>query len=164
MLTMTTVLAEMFRHNLWANLRLLDTCATLDESILHATVEGTYGEIGATLSHLVDCETTYLYRLETGDPYPDDPPAFSGIAPLIGQTRKNGDGLIRIASNHEPGRMVSVAWHDGDTYELPAHVYLAQTITHSAEHRSQIATILTQQGIEPPDVSVWAWCEETKIS
>jgi uncharacterized damage-inducible protein DinB len=36
---------------------------------------------------------------------------------------------------------------------------LTQAINHSTEHRAQIATILTQQGIEPPDMSGWAYME-----
>jgi uncharacterized damage-inducible protein DinB len=160
---MTTALVEMFRHNLWANLRLLDACATLDNSILHASVDGTYGEIGATLHHFVRSEAGYLYRLETGQPKPRENQEFPGVAILRERARQSGEGFIAIAEQHDPSVRYAIEWQDGNTYELPSAVYLAQAITHAAEHRSQIATILTQQGIEPPDVSVWAWCEETMI-
>jgi uncharacterized damage-inducible protein DinB len=32
-----------------------------------------------------------------------------------------------------------------------------QAIHHATDHRSQIATILSQIGLEPPDLSVWAY-------
>ena len=50
--------------------------------------------------------------------------------------------------------------HQGRTYPLPASTLYAQAINHATEHRSHIATILTQQGIEPPDFSGWAWNDE----
>ncbi|NTU79168.1 MAG: hypothetical protein HGA45_07160 [Chloroflexales bacterium] len=30
-------------------------------------------------------------------------------------------------------------------------------VTHATEHRAQIATIITQLGMEPPDLSVWLY-------
>jgi len=32
-----------------------------------------------------------------------------------------------------------------------------QAINHAIDHRSQIATLLSQQGIEPPDLDGWAY-------
>ena len=40
---------------------------------------------------------------------------------------------------------------------LPVTTVYVQAIIHATEHRSQIATILTQQGVEPPDFSGCAW-------
>jgi uncharacterized damage-inducible protein DinB len=34
---------------------------------------------------------------------------------------------------------------------------LLQAVNHSTEHRSQIATILTQLGIEPPSMDGWTF-------
>jgi len=45
----------------------------------------------------------------------------------------------------------------GEPYVLPALVPLSQAIHHANDHRSQIATLLTHQGIEPPDLDVWAY-------
>ena len=44
---------------------------------------------------------------------------------------------------------------------LPATVLLmVQAITHSTEHRTQISAIITQLGVEPPDMSGWKYMEE----
>jgi uncharacterized damage-inducible protein DinB len=39
----TDTLTTLFRHNLWANLRLLEQCAGLTDDQLKATAAGTYG-------------------------------------------------------------------------------------------------------------------------
>ena len=37
---------------------------------------------------------------------------------------------------------------------------MVQAITHSTEHRTQISAIITQLGMEPPDMSGWKYMEE----
>jgi len=47
----------------------------------------------------------------------------------------------------------------GEPYELPVIIVLMQAIHHATDHRSQIATVLSQLGMQPPDLSVWAYDE-----
>ena len=57
---MTTGLADCFRYNLWANLRLLDACACLSDSQLDApAAPGTFGSVRETLMHLFTAEEGY---------------------------------------------------------------------------------------------------------
>ncbi|HKB48257.1 MAG TPA: DinB family protein [Ktedonobacterales bacterium] len=51
---------ELFKFNLWANLRLLEACADLEIVELNAALPGTFGSIGETLVHLVAAEERYL--------------------------------------------------------------------------------------------------------
>jgi uncharacterized damage-inducible protein DinB len=37
---------------------------------------------------------------------------------------------------------------------------MLQAINHATEHRTHIATILTQQGVEPPVLDGWHYNEE----
>lgn len=162
---MDAALVMLFKHNLWANLRLLDACAGLDEEILNAGAPGTFGKVGDTLDHIVGSESGYFYRLNTGQPKPSGVPneVFPGIEELRERARRSGEGLIEVAGRFQPGEVFRVNWKDGNVYDIPAEVYLAQVITHATEHRSQVMTILTQLGIEPPDLSVWAYCEDAII-
>jgi uncharacterized damage-inducible protein DinB len=38
---------------------------------------------------------------------------------------------------------------------------MAQVINHATEHRAHIATIITQLGMEPPNMDLWTYMEET---
>jgi hypothetical protein len=40
---------------------------------------------------------------------------------------------------------------------VPKTIILTQVINHATEHREQVKTILTQSGIEPPDLQSWAY-------
>jgi uncharacterized damage-inducible protein DinB len=97
---MDTTLVELFRHNQWANLRLLAACSDLSEEQLDASAAGTYGHIADTLVHILAAEEPYSIR---------------AVVPLV------------------------------------------QAIHHATEHRTQVLTILSQLGIEPPDLSGWAF-------
>jgi uncharacterized damage-inducible protein DinB len=46
---------------------------------------------------------------------------------------------------------------DGSESHAPLGIRLAQVIHHGTDHRSQICTILTSLGIEPPEIDVWAF-------
>jgi uncharacterized damage-inducible protein DinB len=150
-------LVDLFRHHLWANMRLLDSCERLSDSQLDATAHGTFGSIRATLSHLAGAEESYLARLtgeRLADALSEDAPATS--AEIRAHLRRSGEGLIEIA--HRAGTLgsIRVAW-GGKVWQVPPGVILAQAINHATEHRTQINTIITQQQIEPPDLDGWAY-------
>ena len=57
---MASILAEMFVHHRWANLRTAEACAALTEEQLEATVPGTAGTIRDTLMHIAGAEQRYI--------------------------------------------------------------------------------------------------------
>jgi uncharacterized damage-inducible protein DinB len=152
-------LVDFYKHNLWANLGLLDACAQLTNEQLTASAPGTYGQIGDTLVHLLRAEDSYLARLT--DRQPDDVlrvGALPGIETLRDHARRSGEGLIAVADAVDPAQVVRGTYR-GEPFELPVMVLLMQAIHHATDHRSQIGTVLSQIGIEPPDLSVWAYDE-----
>jgi uncharacterized damage-inducible protein DinB len=46
-------------------------------------------------------------------------------------------------------------------FEYKLASLIVQAVGHSTEHRTQIAAIITQLGMEPPDMSGWNYMEET---
>jgi uncharacterized damage-inducible protein DinB len=153
-------LVALFRHNLWANLRLLDACVVLDEQQLAATTVGTFGPLYNTLRHIVSAEQSYLRRLTGQQPEPplrpEDNPDVAALRAYAGHF---GQGLISVAASTAPADIVPVEW-DEEQWPVPASLILTQAINHATEHRAQVMTILTQQGIEPPDLSGWAYIAE----
>jgi uncharacterized damage-inducible protein DinB len=159
---MTMGWEDFYKHNLWANLRLLDTCADLTDAQLDASAPGTYGRIRDTLLHLFLAEESYLARLTAQEPksrlsYRESP----SIETLREHARRSGEGLTAVASTADPAHMVCGTYR-GEPYELPVIVLLMQAIHHANEHRSQIATVLSQIGVQPPGLSVWAYDEELR--
>ncbi len=154
-----SLLAQFFRHNTWANLRLLNACESLTDEQLDATATGTRGAIRDTLVHIVKAEQRYLASL-TGQPReePLERKPFTGIADLRERAQHSGEGLAEVAARALSDGIIETTWQ-GQTTHVKVSTLLIQAINHGAEHRSHINTILTQLGIEPPRIDGWAYSE-----
>ena len=142
----TEPIINIFNHHLWANLRLLDSCNQLTIEQMQAKVIGTFGSIQETLEHIVRAERSYFSRISTGQPYRHPPDAAPmTIADMLESARQTGLGLID--------------W-DGTFRDVPKTVLLTQAINHATEHRAQIMVIMTQLGVEPPDLDSWTYFDE----
>ena len=151
---MTSTLTELFRHNRWANERMLEACRDLTDEQRATAVEGTYGELGYTLVHIVRGESFYL-RVLTGWQPPvrwEIPGPWPGIDVLLERSRFTGDRLIEVAEQLAPDALLDI---DGD--RVRTSVVLVQAINHATEHRAHAATLLTQLRIEPPPVDGWTF-------
>ncbi len=154
---------QFFKHNTMMNERLLDACDGLAAELLDATVEGTYGTIGATLVHIANSQNGYAPRFlgkDRPEPLTQDP--FPGFD-LLRERFELGNALLEeAAARAGEGHTVQVSGDDPvGAWEMPAALLLLQAINHGTEHRSQIATILTQLGIEPPNMDGWSYFTES---
>ncbi len=154
------LITELFGHNKWANTQLLTACEGLTDLQLDATLAGTYGSIRDTLLHIVGAEVSYVQRVTgalPGEPHKD------GEMPSIGALKQDAqwscDELLKLALGARPGDTVRQKRH-GKSAQYSLNGLLTQAINHSTEHRTQVAAILTQQGVEPPDMSGWAYMQE----
>jgi uncharacterized damage-inducible protein DinB len=153
---MSDLISDFFRQNQWANLALIDACRGLDEGQLDATAVGTYGSVRDTLRHIVSAEAGYARRLGH-EPFPwlryDDPwPGLDALAEMAGAA---ADALV-AAAQEAPDRVIRVG-PDNDAFDTEAAVILVQAFNHGTEHRSQVCTILTTLGIQPPELAGWEW-------
>jgi uncharacterized damage-inducible protein DinB len=152
---MTDWTTAFYRQNEWANLAIIDVCRGLTDEQLDATVPGTYGTVRETLRHIVGAEGGYAARLgaepasrlKGGDPWP----GFDALAEMASAAAE-----VFVASvSGDPAHAIRVG--GDDPWDAEAAVIAVQVLNHGTEHRSQIATILTTLGIEPPELSGWEW-------
>jgi uncharacterized damage-inducible protein DinB len=158
----TDSLTTLFSHNRWANLRLLEICAGLTEEQQASGAAGAYGSIHATWEHLVTSEQSYLSRIKTGPRFqhPQDAPPLT-FADMLERARATGAGLIEWAPKVRVDETVQVDW-EGTPRAVPKTVILTQAINHASEHRAQIMVILTQLGIQPPELDGWSYFDQFK--
>lgn len=160
---MPTTLEVAFAHHTWATLRLLDACTELDDDQLQAGVEGVYGSVLATLRHLVGGDASYLDLLTDGAvPAVDE--ASMDLSELRRTIADHGPVWQELATTDRDGdEVVTRVRDDGTTSGAPLGVRLAQVPHHGSDHRSQVCTILTSLGIEPPSIDVWDWAWEQDL-
>lgn len=151
----TDTLATLFGHHRWANLAIVDRCAALTPEQLDTTMLGGFGSLRATLEHIATAERSYFSRISTGQPYrhPADAPPLT-LEEIAASLRTTGDGLLAWAGRVSTDETVMIDW-DGTPREVPKTVLLTQAVNHATEHRAQVMALLTQLGIEPPELSGW---------
>lgn len=153
-------LNELFRHNTMMNWRLVEACQELSPDQLEATAVGTYGTIGATLVHIANGQEGYAASLLDAirpEPLPENP--FPGF-PALRERFAHGDAQLEEAAARADDRQVIVTGDDPPgRWTMAVSLFLVQAINHGTEHRSQVATILTQLGIEPPAMDGWNYFE-----
>jgi uncharacterized damage-inducible protein DinB len=156
-----TVLEDALGHHVWATLRLLDVCAALGPEQLEASAPGTMGSILATLRHIVGADCSYLGLL-IDDPSRDVDEESMDLAALRAAMEANGPAWRTLAARPDLDAAVVVVRHrdDGSESHAPLGVRLAQVVHHGTDHRSQVCTILTTLGVEPPAIDVWDWARE----
>ncbi len=156
-----------FEQSTWANEGLINVCESLSPDQLDAAGRQAFGSIRETLVHLVATEQVYIRRLG-GEPLSDaisegDRPSFDVLKRV---TRASGELLAALAASGNPGWTV-----EGDTdysgvhFEGEAFVLLVQVLNHSAEHRTQIISMLSALGAGPAELDAqldgWSWGEAT---
>lgn len=162
------LLETLFRHNLWANLQLLETCASLSEEQLQSSIVGVFGSIGETLQHLVKSERFYLARISTGQPF--HPPQNEGALTfdeMSASLRRTGEGFIQWVPRVQADERVEIQWDNNGIQkpvQVPKAIIATQVINHATEHRAQIMAMLTQLGIQPPDLDSWTYFETRELN
>jgi len=153
----TSLLHDAFAHHVWATLRLIDACLPLSEEQLAVSAPGTYGSILDTMRHIVGADADYLWVI-SGERTARIDEDTMGLPVLRAVMDGNGPEWSRILEgNLDPGAVIVRERDDGSRTEAPIGVRLAQALHHGTDHRSQVCTALTSLGIEPPEISVWAF-------
>jgi uncharacterized damage-inducible protein DinB len=149
---------ELYRHHLWANETLIDTCESLEDATLDSTAEGTYGTVRDTLVHLLAAESRYLAGMTGEAALPDAPKegAFPGIPELKRHATSQGERLLGLSERVASNDTITVE-RGGQTFDIPLSIFFAQAINHGTEHRAHVCTALTQAGVQAPNLDVWQY-------
>lgn len=152
--------ADFMEQNNWANQQIIAFCEGLDEALLDATAPGVYGSARETLVHMVAALDRYLASLTgSGLAYGEvvnERLPWPGFAALKAAAAANGEGLLRAAGEMAEGAEVK-SHFAGKEWRVATVLPVIQAFNHCTEHRSQIATVLSNAGVVPPELDAWQW-------
>jgi uncharacterized damage-inducible protein DinB len=150
-----SVLEDAFGHHVWATLRLVDACLPLSSEQLGTAVPGTYGSILETARHLVGADGSYLFAMTGGRTPPIDEEHMD-LSELRAAMESHGvDWSWLLAQDLDPDAVTVRRRDDGSETHAPMGIRIAQALHHGTDHRSQICTVPTTLGMDPPAIDVW---------
>ncbi|MBI2765648.1 MAG: DinB family protein [Chloroflexi bacterium] len=143
----------MFKHNGWANRTVLDAFRGEHESLL-ATVAYDGDPILTRAQHLASVERGFL-DLVRGKP--ERPVAPQGLGALIDYVTQSARGWDAACATLDDGRLaqpVFVPWWER---EFRVEEMLSQVLTHSAQHRAELAWELARAGVDTGELDYIVW-------
>jgi uncharacterized damage-inducible protein DinB len=157
-------LREAFQHHFWATEALIEHLRSLPADAAAATSTGVYGDVLATLSHLVDADSRYLRYLEGNPPPPKaGPDPVRGLDELSESLR---DQIVRwrLLLDRVGGLDITLPAR-GERPEMPhaTNLMFVQALHHGNDHRTQICTVLSSNGYEAPNLDVWRYWRERRM-
>ncbi len=150
-----SVLEDAFGHHVWATVRLIDACLPLSSEQLGTPVPGTYGSILETMRHLVGADSSYLFAMTGGRTALIDEDHMDLKELRAAMQGNSAAWSSLLAQDLDPDTETVRHRDDGSETHAPMGIRLAQALHHGTDHRSQICTVLTTLGVEPPGIDVW---------
>ena len=156
-------LSEAFQHHTWATEQLIVHLRKLPKEALGATVPGVYGEVLATLSHLIAADSRYLRYLEGTPPPPKSGPDPVRTLDELSDALRDQAARWRVVLARA-GQLDGTLPARGERPELPhaTNLLFAQALHHGNDHRTQICTVLSSNGYPTPDLDVWRYWMERR--
>ena len=149
-------LLQLVRYNTWSNRCVFDLCDTVAPALLRETDQGSIGSVEMTLKHLIGVEESYLAMLRGEDltKRSGSLEAYEAqnLAWFSGRATELGGGYLALVAGRDEAWLSSpmqVPWFD---FPMTMRDGLLQTLTHSAQHRGQVLSVLGAQGVAVPDV------------
>jgi uncharacterized damage-inducible protein DinB len=148
-------LIELFRYNAWANARVFDLVVGLDRELIEDEAPGTRDTVVGTLAHLLRVEDAYLAMTERRtleSPGSSDDYISRGLDWFSVRIREVGCAYVQLLESSSAEALefdLGIPWFK---FPVSAREGLRQTLTHSAQHRSQVLSWLSAKGIQTPDL------------
>ena len=158
-------LIDLYRHNAWANERVFALAQDLKAGLLEANAPGTRDTVRGTLAHLARVEYLYLTMIE-GKPRAsvESPEAYAAhdLAWMRRHLQEIGAGFVRAIETATPEVLERRLDLPVLRYPVTARDGLLQVLTHSSQHRSQVLSWLSAQGVSTPDLDYVLMLDEQR--
>lgn len=148
-------LTDLYAYNAWANDQVFAVCRSVDQARLDENAPGTFGTISETLKHMAQVEMVYFLMLQDKPlPTGEARDEFFGhdlawFAQTLARVGREYLELLANADDEYYSQPLHVPWFD---FALTKHDGLLQVLSHSAQHRAQVFSVLGQRGVEVPDL------------
>ena len=154
---------DLFAHNYWARDRQLEACAGLTAEQFLEERGSSFSSVRDTLVHLAGVEWIWLERWRgrshrTLIAAPDFP-SLQSVADRWRQIEAEMTAYLAGLREGDLDVRVSYVNLKGEAWSYPLWRMMLHVLQHQGYHRGQVATLLRQAGVKPPQVDFLVWCD-----
>ena len=147
------------QYNAWANRRLYDAVARLDDADYRRPRASFFGSIHATLNHILVADRMWSARIAGLTP-----PAlklnqilFEDLPSLRAAREAKDEALVGLVSGLGEAVLdgdLSYATSRGEPQRDPLRFVLGHVFNHQTHHRGQVHDMLSQTDVAPPELDL----------
>jgi uncharacterized damage-inducible protein DinB len=148
------LLTTLYEYSAWARNQMITAARPLSAEQLQTAIPGVYGSIHDTLVHMATSHWMWLERIRGRSP--GAVPGGADFASLDALRDWWDDqhaatlALLATLSDADLDRTIQYTNTEGKAFTRRVWHALMQVVNHQTEHRSQVAAMLTQQGVVAP--------------
>ena len=147
---------ELINYNYWARDRHLQACAAITEEQFLRPLGSSFPSIRDTLAHLVAVEWLWLERWRGRSPRcllsPEEFPTVAAVSERWRIVESEMRQYLASLNEETLERPVTYVNPKGQTWTYTLWRMMLHLLNHQSYHRGQVATLLRQLGIQPPEV------------
>jgi uncharacterized damage-inducible protein DinB len=164
---MKKFITEYAAFNTWANERLCEVAAKLNDEQMNQEINSSFSSIKKTLLHIWDAQLIWIKRLEGVSLSSFPSQSFTGSdADLIAGILETSKQLQALAESFDEDALNMVRKYStlkGGIVTSATYQVLSHVINHSTYHRGQLVTMLRQAGVtEIPSTDLIYFYRERK--
>jgi uncharacterized damage-inducible protein DinB len=144
-----TAVHDLVRFTAWGNARIIQVCGSLSAEQLATPFTDLYGTPLETLTHMISVEYNYL-RLMLGEAVTAQ--AFESVAAAAVVSQNTAQGYRDLLAHLAEDDLSSTFCMPGLNRSLTMEHGLLQVVTHSTQHRADLASAATRLGMKPPSL------------
>lgn len=164
-MTTLQVITSLYDYHRWANERLLDAAAKLDESDLLRDAEIPFGNVEENMLHILGSQVSWIMRLTGKQPELaklEPGSMVSGMRQSFGWAHDTFASYLGSLTDEDIERVTPFIEFEGQSphnLQRPLWEVLLSVGSHGMSHRSEVAIVLTRLGASPEqmDYSEYAW-------
>ncbi|HZT19785.1 MAG TPA: DinB family protein [Dongiaceae bacterium] len=155
---------QLARYNAWANWRLYEACAQLDDAERKKPRPCFFGSIHRTLNHILVGDRIWLSRLTGGSHGIArlDQELYADFEELRAARTTEDERLIGVVGSYDDGELAGAFSYRsmaGEERRQPLVQILSHVFNHQTHHRGQVHALLSGTAVAPPslDLHYMAW-------
>jgi uncharacterized damage-inducible protein DinB len=147
------MLRLLYAYNIWANHRLLESCAALSKDQFTRDLGSSFRSVRDTVVHILGAEWLWLERFlgnsPTALPQAAEFPDLASVRERWIELERNLMSFVSLLAAEDLVRVYEFRTTKGVTYPSALWQALQHVVNHGTYHRGQIATMLRQLGLKP---------------